>query len=197
MGKTIDLSDLVICQFSWVWIPLWCTPLGEARVRTYNVGNYTRHNITIITDNTIFIVCDVLWCSTEDNVTYSLLHYLLCSFFFFRLHFNDLVYLRPINHCHFLTFKVLTMGNLHKDVFSTFQKLQNLESFDELLINQIMMKMTPKLRWTFPAPVDRIWPSPVCVMVSILWEFSVYHQLFSGNTKTKKKYWQWSCDGCG
>ena len=115
------------------------------------MGNYTRHNITIITDNTIFIVCDVLWCSTEDNVTYSLLHYLLCSFFFFRLHFNDLVYLRPINHCHFLTFKVLTMGNLHKDVFSTFQKLQNLESFDLLLINQIMMKMTPKLSWTFPA----------------------------------------------
>ena len=68
--------------------------------------------------------------------------------------------MRLIYHCHYLTFKELTMWNLHKDAFSTFPKLQNLESFDELLINQIMMKMTPKLRWTFPAPVDRIWPSP-------------------------------------
>ena len=49
---------------------------------------------------------------------------------------------------------------IHKDVFSAFQKLQNLESFDELLINQVMMKMTPELRWTFPAcAVDRICPA--------------------------------------
>ena len=30
--------------------------------------------------------------------------------------------------------------------FSAFQKLRNLEYFDELLINQVMMKMTPELR---------------------------------------------------
>ena len=56
----------------------------------------------------------------------------------------------------------------------SFQKLQNLESFDELLINQVMMKMTPELRWTFPAPVDRIWPS--------LWWCAWWYQ-YCGNSQ--------------
>ncbi len=63
---------------------------------------------------------------------------------------------------------------IHKGVFSAFQKLQNLEYFDELLINQVMMKMTPELRWTFPALVDRIWPS--------LWWCAWWYQ-YCGNSQ--------------